>query len=662
MMKTSQQFAFRVAAAYLKDQQAQGLKIPEEMLNNLLGSLRARNISAVATASQQLTHEYHGEPLFFSLRQFEAFFKKNEAFSTPKCDEAALIAFRRYEKRCLITNKRVSFYEEHPDRLNPVFRAQIKRMQHFIREVLGEFYVKGNSGPSGFLCDLPSYVKLTNGATKDSQRCDSEIWKKLSVTPQGPLKAKPYVEALLRYYGFSKLPNYRVTPFNRVAIVPKNWKTGRTIGMEACAAMPLQLAFDNYVKSRLKRGILGCYIDLGDQSSNQLAAFKGSLDGSIATIDLEGASDCLAYDTAALLLPAEWFKYLNDIRACFWLIESKGKPRQFGKFQKLSSMGNGSTFPIETLIFAAACYACGSDNYRVYGDDIALETQNASNVISLLRHLGFRTNLDKTFTTGLFRESCGADYIQGRNVTPFYLRSAFSDDLRVQEKTYKRLVETYTERYGSMRNARYRIRNGSEPDLKPELAKLFLKGPRAPLNDMAVLCHHINGLLKLNNGYVGDLLAFCCETIRQYNLPFVPLNGDSRSGVWLHAYHAYKLGVLRYCSDNIESKTSYQNISYRSINVTPKRLTVNRGYGVYMSWFLLKSEPVFDQRVDLNIPEVWKPKGFEGLRTARIATVVDDPNKLSTRMGSTTWVPNPQDDYTERLFIVSESLIAALQL
>jgi hypothetical protein len=62
----------------------------------------------------------------------------------------------------------------------------------------------------------------------------------------------------------------------------------------------------------------------------------------------------------------------------------------------------------------------------VYGDDIIIPTYAYEHLIQLLTALGFVINRDKSFGTGAFRESCGADYYYGINVRPFFLKESIS--------------------------------------------------------------------------------------------------------------------------------------------------------------------------------------------------------------------------------------------
>jgi len=92
--------------------------------------------------------------------------------------------------------------------------------------------------------------------------------------------------------------------------------------------------------------------------------------------------------------------------------------------QKFSSMGNGFTFELETLIFSHVASVAGGltpgVDCFVYGDDIIVPSEKADDVLSALRFCGFTPNRTKTFTSGPFRESCGGDFYGGVAVRPFY--------------------------------------------------------------------------------------------------------------------------------------------------------------------------------------------------------------------------------------------------
>lgn len=101
-------------------------------------------------------------------------------------------------------------------------------------------------------------------------------------------------------------------------------------------------------------------------------------------------------------------------------------------YQKISSMGNGYTFALESAIFTAIVYGVmkavrgqfRKDMFAVYGDDIIVPKNLSSYVIDTLNLCGFSVNEEKTFLHGPFRESCGADWFNGHPVRPVFLSEA----------------------------------------------------------------------------------------------------------------------------------------------------------------------------------------------------------------------------------------------
>jgi hypothetical protein len=70
--------------------------------------------------------------------------------------------------------------------------------------------------------------------------------------------------------------------------------------------------------------------------------------------------------------------------------------------------------------------------FSVFGDDIIVPAKAHEMTLRLLRILGFTPNLEKSFGSGTFRESCGHDYYCGYNVRPVFLRKLETDtDLMV---------------------------------------------------------------------------------------------------------------------------------------------------------------------------------------------------------------------------------------
>jgi hypothetical protein len=208
---------------------------------------------------------------------------------------------------------------------------------------------------------------------------------------------------------------FEFTEGNTMTVVPKNAKTDRTICYEPHLNIRLQLMVGSYLKSRL----LKAGIDLSDQSINQRRAQYASRKGHLATLDLSMASDTVSVELVRELLPPDWYSLLDRLR-CKETVWPDGVSRWN---QKFSSMGNGFTFELESLLFYAICSAISPSGVSVYGDDIILPADRYLPAVEALENSGFILNRTKSFSTGWFRESCGMDAFRGLNVTPVYIRN-----------------------------------------------------------------------------------------------------------------------------------------------------------------------------------------------------------------------------------------------
>jgi hypothetical protein len=216
------------------------------------------------------------------------------------------------------------------------------------------------------------------------------------------------------------LGRIRYVQYNKIAFVPKTVKVDRPIAVEPLLNGFVQKGLD--LEMRAKLAYVG--IDLSDQSLNQRMAREGSLDdgeNGFVTIDLSSASDSIATEVVRNVLPFDWYRLLANTRSEHYRDE-RGEIHAYHKF---CSMGNGFCFPLETLLFAAVCAACGCGkpgiDFMVYGDDIIVRKRYAESVLFLLGELGFTANSGKTYLDGPFRESCGSDWFGGEDVRPFTL-------------------------------------------------------------------------------------------------------------------------------------------------------------------------------------------------------------------------------------------------
>jgi hypothetical protein len=221
--------------------------------------------------------------------------------------------------------------------------------------------------------------------------------------------------------------NLELVTSNRVLTVPKNAKTERVIAAEPDWNMFFQLGMGACFRRRLQRVGLLRSPRVGErvtpeteaQCRQQMYARIGSRYGNYATIDLKAASDTVSLAVCELLLPPKIFRMLCQLRSPQGVLPDGTTVT----YEKISSMGNGNTFELETSLFwAISCVAADSEDVHVYGDDIIVPTETAARVVETLRLFGFKTNPKKTHITGLFRESCGGHYFAGTDVTPPYFR------------------------------------------------------------------------------------------------------------------------------------------------------------------------------------------------------------------------------------------------
>jgi hypothetical protein len=214
----------------------------------------------------------------------------------------------------------------------------------------------------------------------------------------------------------------------KLSWVDKNWQTNRSIIIESILAGLGQLGVGKELKERF---LTTCQINLKSQVENRSYAAIGSINDSIATIDLKNASNTIACLVVFHLIQSEdWFNLLDQLRTR--RVEYNGKTIELEMF---SSMGNGFTFELESIIFYAIAYVTcvraglKTDNISVFGDDLIVpsDADFLNELFHNLEFFGFEVNSEKSFTKGPFRESCGADFFLGTNIRPFYKKSRWTD-------------------------------------------------------------------------------------------------------------------------------------------------------------------------------------------------------------------------------------------
>jgi hypothetical protein len=327
----------------------------------------------------------------------------------------AKMKFEEAEGSCRLTNLFWKPYREMKLNLLPRFERIIFSARRKIGLVLGDDLFKWTE-----FCDFGP------GADCSTVRGMTSAYNKLS-TPGGvTIGAYPLLNTFVgltrlgyHFVGDPKtgLLDIDIRRGNTVTFVPKNAKTDRPIAVEPRWNMFLQKGMGSFLRKRLK--LFG--VDLDHQGTNQAFAIYGSRTGKYATIDLASASDTVSREVVLALLPEPWTDILAALRSPAYYLDGK-----WSAYEKWSSMGNGYTFELESLLFWSLCSSIDED-ISVYGDDLIVPTQSYDSIVEVLELCGFSVNPLKSYAKGYFRESCGQDAFNGDSVTPIYWKEHLDD-------------------------------------------------------------------------------------------------------------------------------------------------------------------------------------------------------------------------------------------
>lgn len=326
--------------------------------------------------------------------------------------------FFNCEKSCAASNARLFRFLPAHEYLNEPGDGHIADFLSAVRKKL-----------AGVLGRLPDRIdgKFGPGATFADKGQYTTIPDKMSSCPTLTSDAKVFIPhwgetkwAQAHYARRGVLSEVRG---NRFTTVPKDCTKDRGIAIEPSLNLFYQLG----IGGLLKRRLLKAGLNLKDaQIIHRRVACEASNNGQFCTLDLSNASDTICTNLVKLVIPEVWADVLFALRSPYTLVKGK-----WVRLEKFSSMGNGFTFELETLIFfgiAAVCMerlgceAVPHENIFVYGDDIIVPTHCAKDVIAALEFFGFSLNKKKSFVDGGFRESCGGDFFEGVNVRPFHLK------------------------------------------------------------------------------------------------------------------------------------------------------------------------------------------------------------------------------------------------
>jgi len=226
----------------------------------------------------------------------------------------------------------------------------------------------------------------------------------------------------------------------RVVAVPKTSKTPRIIAIEpTCMQYAQQGLLEAMTEGIQEVDYLKNLLGNLDQEPNRLLARRGSLDGSLATLDLSEASDRVSNQLVRGML-ARWPHLQEAVDACR---SRKADVPDHGviRLAKFASMGSALCFIMEGIVFTTIVFMAlerelkrpltlrdvksSVGRVRIYGDDIIVPVDMVNRVIELLEAFGLKVNSGKSFWTGSFRESCGGDYYAGQDITPVRVREQF---------------------------------------------------------------------------------------------------------------------------------------------------------------------------------------------------------------------------------------------
>jgi hypothetical protein len=310
------------------------------------------------------------------------------------------------EKQCADTNDRLVSYTQ--GGVSPTDRRTnevIARAQQIISDLLGPL-------TRSDLEFAEKHFRYGPGATSSVAGNDVVASKKYTCSMHVTPRLYPYWRSLVP----RSASDIELKASSRVTFVPKTSKTDRAIAIEPHLNIYVQLG----IGALLKRKLRHYGINLDHQATVNRRLAKDAIHRGLATVDLSSASDTISRELVWLLLPFEWASLLDLARTEYSTIQG-----QEVRLSKFSSMGNGYTFELESIIFLALARASGDYEAVSFGDDIILRRDCFPLLLNALSFLGFNVNKKKTFVAGRFFESCGHDYLDGMMIRPFYLKGDY---------------------------------------------------------------------------------------------------------------------------------------------------------------------------------------------------------------------------------------------
>lgn len=220
-----------------------------------------------------------------------------------------------------------------------------------------------------------------------------------------------------------------------LTFVPKAYASRRIVVTEPSLNTYFQLGLGR-VMERVLQEVTGVSLSTQPLYNQKMAEMGSRNDGTFCTMDLQQCSDYISIALAEFMFPPALLRWMKILRTGF-----VKPPKQYGReeipLHMLSTMGNGFTFPMQTVLLSALVLGVYDTlgiqvdrkdrNWGVFGDDIIVVSEAFSLLSQVLAQLGLKVNFTKSFSSGPFRESCGADFYSGSNVRGVYLKRYSSD-------------------------------------------------------------------------------------------------------------------------------------------------------------------------------------------------------------------------------------------
>jgi len=378
------------------------------------------------------------EPYRFKMRnQLENLLKKykfaDDKFTEIELKDLTLEKYFKEQLRILTPNVRLS-----------TTHMVLQRARKIARSILGKFDIGELTG----FCKFGK--KSSIGCPLGSAYLDIKLSKQTAFTSSTSCASKVFDliegDAILKEI-ISKID---INPKNlahdtlNLICVPKSWKINRLITPLTLLGLFYSNGLGGYVANRLsENGLKIPHL----QAKHRNLVKRFSMDCSHATADLSSASDSITIELLCAILPRDWFVALKPLFTHTVLYkEGENHEVQSAFTASVLPMGNGATFPLETLVFYSLIKAIGTLTgvhgiYSVYGDDLIYPSKIHKYVCRVFANVGLTMNLDKTFVHYPFRESCGSDFYRGVDVRSFYFEG---DAAKLSRTRYRALLhKTY---------------------------------------------------------------------------------------------------------------------------------------------------------------------------------------------------------------------------